>query len=233
MNNHKDENEKNLKQILSSLKGKTHIPDELIIADAKKELSEEGHSIVQSHLRECQKCVSVYSLAKESIVIEKEYDTVFREAVEAPPMSANLKSKAELVALLNSRKDQIVEEIAMLFLPEEQWFVIKKAITVIKNCQALDLSNHSEKTNKMLMAAFSSNTPRGYKQVLEIIEKSNEYTSIVFDKIVETCSSVNYIKLHLQSCVENVADLFVELREEDVQKIYKLLSKLLLKNDNQ
>jgi hypothetical protein len=214
MNNHEDEKE--IMEMLSSLKDKMHIPDALILADAKGELSEKGHLIVQDHIQECKECAETFALAKESIAVEKEYDTVCREAVEVPPMSADLKAKTKLVALLNSKRDQIVEEIAKLFLPEEQWFVIKPVISASKHEIDTSVETDDVQVGRFKAAAFSKSTP-GTDKVFETIEKVIEYVGQVCDLLLEFCANEQDIENKLDAVLEKSISILPKHDKEQVK----------------
>jgi hypothetical protein len=211
--------------IRNALSGMTiHLPPEFILADARGKLSGAGHTKVQDHLKKCHECSALYRMIQKFLAAENEFDSSGTgEKISLPDA---LKSKVEMIALVNRKKDEIVIKVAEQLLPEESWFMIEPAISVIHKWRNKTALDYKQEDNGLLAAAFTSNEELGNKQNFDIINEAMIFVSVVCDLIVEKCENLSGIKHNLASYIEDASHTTKKIKWnfDNKDKIFSIFS---------
>jgi hypothetical protein len=228
-------NKEPFKQILPELGKQIHMPPEMILAYARGVLSQDGRSKVASHIKGCNECDDVFNLAKKFLKAEQEFDSNNFESKSAVHLNSRVKSKLELAALLNSKKDELVEMVAKLLLLEDSWISIRPTIIVARNRHEHSARTHKENADELPVAAFSSGTGLEGKRDYDVVIRVIGFVDLVCDLLLERCKTMAEIKSELPVCVDNAIAVLdsVKLSEKSSIEILKVLSKHLSTNEDQ
>jgi hypothetical protein len=220
-------NSPEIKKLLSELKGKVHIPFELILADAMGRLSTEGHSKVLSHMKTCSECRNIRQYIKEAMDGKESFDGQNGFALNIPIGSVP-QPKLKLVATVNSKRNKIAEETAKLFIPENSWFCIKPAITAYRNWLQSSTEADVAKTEELAVAAFTSGISDNRKDFEKVIS-AVKFADFICDLLVEHCNNLNEIEQKMSESVDDGMAMFDDLKLDEKAKneILKVLSESL------
>jgi len=223
-----------VKQALSKLSTQMHVSHEMILAYARGVLSQDGHSKVASHIKDCKECAEVFNLANSFLKAELEFDSEDLEPKSTIHLSRKVKSELDLAVLLNTKKDQLVEMVSKLLLPENSWGSIRPTIIAARNQHKHSAQTHQDDIEEMPVAAFSSSAgfegKRDYGMIIRVIS----FVDIVCDLLLERCETMAEIKSELATCVNNAIAVIdnVNLSEKSSAEILKVLSNHLSTNED-
>lgn len=220
-------NSPEIKKMLSGLKGKVHVPFELMVADAEGKLSSKGHSKVISHIKTCDECGKVFQVVKESLDYEVDIDEQM-DTISTIPIEPKLGSKLKLAATVNSRRNEIAEKIARLLLSKDLWFCIKPAITVYRNWLKTSVETDVVESEELPVAAFSGSSEENM-ETFEVIINAVKFADYTCDLLVERCSSLREVQQQLLEFAKDAMVMFDDLKldEEAKTKILGVLSENL------
>jgi hypothetical protein len=222
-------NEEPVKQMLSELGKQMHVSPEMILAYSRGVLSRDGRSKVDLHMKDCQECAEAFDLAKKFLTAEQEFDFKNIESEVDVQLSPRMKSKLKLMALLRSRKDQLVEVVAKSLLPEDSWFSIRPTVSIARNRHKYSTQIHGENTDELPVAAFSSGVGEQGKRDYEVVMKVMEFIDVIHDLLLERCKTQEVIQSELPACMNDALVMFDDLKldEEAKNEISKVLSESL------
>lgn len=226
-NNDNIMNNPKIKKMLSELKGKVHIPFELIVADAEGKLSPEGHSKIAAHIKACRQCEETFQLVKNSLDFEE--DTKQEKPVTNISVSPALQPKLKLVAEINSKRDELIRKVAELLLPEESWFMIRAAITVYRDWLKTYAPTGAAVVEELQIAAFSGGSAEDEEEFGIVIE-TLKFVDYLCDLITERCNNINEIQKMLPGFVEDAWAIFKEttLNQELEHSIFTVVENHLI-----
>ena len=230
MNNFKDTtNNEPIKQILSKLSNQTHPSPEMVLAYALGVLSQDGRSKIAIHIKDCKECAEILTIAKESLQAEK--DSVSQSVKSKPvvPINPEFAAKLKLVAMLKSKKEELVEKVAKLLLPKESWGSIRPTIVIARSRHKYTTQVNKEDMGKLPVAAFSSGVGREGRRDYEMIMKIMDFIDLVHALLLDRCKSQEDIKSKLPACMDDAFSIFdgLKLNEEAKSDILKMLSESL------
>ena len=230
-NAHDIQNDKWLREALGGLSRETHIPPEIILADARGDLTAEGHEIVASHVKDCGDCRAVVRLAEEAIRVESLPVPELSDSEVAMPKT--LESKARLLARFNAKRDEIVEKVAQLLLPKEVWFSIKPTVAVVRNWSRTSQPKRVEYSNDLAAAAFSSEATSEQTKNFEVVINVVSLIDWIGDVLLERHNDLEKMRQELPSYVDQAVLAIdnVALDEHSKQETVRILSDGLLVNE--
>jgi hypothetical protein len=202
--------EKMLQELLKGIFGDTHILPEMILAFVDGRLSNDTNEKIQEHIEECSECNEVYKMIQKSVIAEKEYPEEEFDNKTPVPIPPKLSDKLKVYKLLNSKRDEIVEKIAELFLPKDSWFCIRPTISMSRDLlQSSDMEEVKE-PNELQMAAFSSGSS-GDIENIKIITAVIKYVDYICDLLIERCKSPKEIQKNLTEIDRDSYSLLSEI----------------------
>ena len=214
--------EKKLYELLSGLKDVCHIPVEFLLADAGNKLSSDGHIRVEEHVKDCDECAKALEIAKNFIQVEKECSSeIGKGEVESIPKK--LSEKLEVHILLSSKRDDIVEEIAKLFLPEDSWFVIRPGIALLDKGYSLPCEENTSDTDGIMfraVAAFADDENE-HKEAYGVVSRVFNYVDSLLNTLQECTSNVCEIKSRLTEIESEATTLLFE--QKNIKKDKRVL----------
>ena len=213
MDNNNIMNSPEIRKMLSELKGKVHIPSELILADAMGELSTEGHLKVISHIKDCEECEKILQAVKKSLDHEVDIDEQM-DAISNIPVEPKLGSKLKLAATVNSKRDEIAEKIALLLLSKDSWFCIRPAITVYRNWLKTSVETDVIESEELPVAAFSSGGAED-REDFEVIINAVKFADYTCDLLVERCNSLEEVQQKLPEFAKDGIAMFDNLKLDE------------------
>jgi len=236
MNNIEDTtNNEPIKQMLSKLSNQTHPSPEMVLAYARGALSQDGLTKITLHIKDCKECAEILTIAKESLRAEEDLGSQEAKSKSVVPISPQVAAKLKLVAMLNSKKDELVEKMAKLLLPKESWFSIRPTIVIAKSRHKYSTRLHEEKRDELPIAAFSSGVGEEGRRDYEVVMKVMKFIDLVHELLLERCKTMADIKSELPAGVDDVITMFddIKLDEEAKSEILKVLLESLSTNGNQ
>lgn len=222
-------NKEPIKQMLSELGKHMHLPPETILAYAHGVLSQDGRSKVASHIKDCKECAEVFDFAKKFLKAEQEFDSEDLKSKSAVHLSPRVKSKLELVALLNSKKDELVKETAKLFLPQDSWTYIEAAV-VTKRKSEKTSSCDAEEDMHNFPVSTSTGLPEEQLSPEEkcaiLVEKIIDFVDFANELIIEQCEGIKDIEHKLAGCVDGAIVVLdaLELDKQTMESIEKIFN---------
>jgi hypothetical protein len=189
-----------LKEIFGNLDAEFHVSPEMMLADIDGKLSPEGHSKIQSHIKLCEECRMAYEIIETGVNGEQEYGDKIDTINKPLRMPEKVSAKLELLAVLNENKDHISEEIAKLFLPHDQWFIIRPIIRFINNNK--DKTVFEEDTRELAAAAFTSYDEGKKRLELKNIEQCINFQNLVYENLLENATDIHNCKTVIENSIK-------------------------------
>jgi len=197
-------NRQPVKQALAALRDKVHLSSEMIVAYAHGILSPEGKIKVGSHLAECERCSAMLRIAQQAW--ESDGGPKAQEPdSKATPIPAKLAAKLKVASFVYSRRQELQEKMAHLFLAKEAWPSIQPILSVVQKWSPEPHEEQSENNNALPLAAFSSTASRQKKEnikwIVEIVDFVDELTPL----LIERCDDLDDLERELPRCIEQAA----------------------------
>lgn len=208
-----------------------HLPPEFILAYARGTLSEAGHAKIQNHLKDCHECSALYKMIQKFLAAENKFDSASTtEKISLPDV---LKSKFELFALVNKKKNEITEQVVKLLLPEESWFMIGPAISVLQKWRDKTAFDYKREDSRFLAAAFTSGEELGNKQNFETVNEAMILVSFVCDLIIEKCKYSGDIEHNLANYIDDAGHIAkgIKLDKDVKNKMLRIFLVALTKDE--
>jgi len=195
-----------VKQSLAALRDKVHLSSEMIVAYASHVLSPEGQSKVEAHLAACNDCNELLIIAKDSLADERNPKLDELEA-EVPPISVKLEAKMQLVCLVNSKKDDLTEQVARLLLPEDMQFAIRLAIDAMRDSEKSRPKERNVRSGGLRAAAFASGNDEDVKETMIIVGRVLDFVDSLCDNLIRHCVNQKCIVMELEPAISTSIDL--------------------------
>ena len=222
-----DREEKELQELFSTLRNVEHLPVDVLLADARGKLSEDGHMRVEEHVKHCSECAEVLEFARECIQIEKQHSEGSLEVDTDVPISKKVEDKLEVYKLLCSKRDEIIADIAKLFLPGHAWDMITSTIELAKDVEyePAEAKPENEATNRTRAAAFSSDPSSENEMYAGIIIDVISFVDRTVEMLLSRCEKIENIAQEINVCAKNSMTILdaVNLTEHNHQRIITLL----------
>lgn len=208
-------NNKNIERLLSELAEEIHIPFEVIVAEAKGDLSPESHQKVARHIKNCSVCQEMLKDVEKSFTQQDTLDN--SELSKNVPLDPRLSSKINLVAKVNSIRDELAERVAKLMLPEDSWFCIKPAISVYRKWLKQSQQFQTSKSEELPIAAFSGSADEE-DDSFEGVVSAVKFADYVCDSCLEQCENREDIEHNLSMITKDATLIFDSHKLNNVTK---------------
>lgn len=199
------ENE-HLRQLLSNLRKDAHIPPEIILADIRGDLSPEGHTVIDSHVRACEQCRQVLDLARkiseEKSQSEQQSNNTVSEDMALPEA---ISAKATLLSYCLKRRDEIVYRLIRLVLPEELWFSIRPAVAAVRSLRQCPTSGVAGVPYDLTASVFATRSNKG--EEASTAEAMVEFVDTVCMSLAKDCQETGEIEGKLAECLAEAKPL--------------------------
>ena len=216
MNN--ESKSKKIKDAIRILADKMHTPGELLAAYAEGELSKEDVSIVESHLSKCEECRKVVAYMKKEFQQNKDESSSEAQNQLLEKIPPAIDKKIELVARINSKRDEIAEKISKKLLPEISWSMIPITIKNMRETSPETKYRSSGESAEMAIAAFSAGTTASQSKTYEVIEQVLQFTDIASNLLIERCSGIDDIEEIIPQCIDEAFEITGDFKIDDHTK---------------
>ena len=216
--------------VLKELAQGSHPPVEMLQAYAREELNSESYKKVSEHLDACQECTELLSRINDMLKEEKGFVTHEPEINKKMTMPPAIAEKARLVAALNAVRDELVEDVAKVLLPQDAWHIITPILLVIANKDSFSSPTDAGQTPVVLhKAAFAAGNDVKDKDKYEKVFVAIKLVDTVLLLLTERCGSLKDVRLQLSDCVETAlaTQEHTELSDEDKKAILAILQEKL------
>jgi hypothetical protein len=216
--------------VLKELAKGSHPPVEMLQAYAREELNADSYKKVSGHLDACQECTALLSRINDMLKEEKDFVSHEPEANEKMTMPPAIAEKARLVATLNAVRDELVEDVAKVLLPQNAWHIITPILLVIANKDRFSSPTETRQISDVLhKAAFAAGNNVKDKDKYEKVFVAIKLVDAVLLLLTERCESLKDIRLQLSDCVETAlaTQEHTELSDEDKRAILAILQEKL------
>jgi len=203
-----------IREAFSQLGEQVHLTAEISLLYASGGLCEDSRSQVASHTKRCKECNELLSLAKQFIE-EKKPETTDVETGPVPQFSEKLKHKMELVAILQSNRSALIDEITRFWKPLRNYSSYR-----LRNGVEIECKPETEGELKL---------PTESKRSL-LRDKIIDFVDAVSDLLVEQCEATEDIEYKLSECVDHAMIMLdaTKTTERVVDCIKKVFSDNLL-----
>jgi hypothetical protein len=195
-----------------------HLSTDLIVADLLGELSPESHSKVASHIELCRECAEVCEFAKKALTSKSELDEQPTKFSSPQPLDVKTRSRIEFFAMLNAKRDQLINMILKLLFPEAS-----ELVTTSERHFLPQLGDDSKPSTK----------PKDHDRA-DAVREIVDFTLFLQDLIMERCSDVAQMEQELPKCIDDAMGV-LDIAKGDKQARRKVAGMLqhFLSQDNE
>jgi hypothetical protein len=187
-----------------------HLSTDLIVADLLGELSPESHSKVVAHMKLCQECTEVCEFARKALASKSVLDVQTTKSGSSQSLDVKTRSRVEFFAMLNAKRDRLINMILELLFPETY-----ECVTTSERHFLPQLTVDSK----------PSSQPKDHDRA-DTVREIVDFILLLQDLIMERCSNVEQLRQKLPKCIDDVIGM-LDIEKYDIQTRLKVKGMLL------
>jgi len=196
------ENER-LDEALRGLGDYVHVPAEVILAYAEGRLALRRRESIAAHLERCHACEDILTLARKLMLSTGA--PIGGDASQGEAVPRAVASKARLIAQLSGSKNEVVDGIARMLLPQDLWFAVRPTIKAVRDWRRSPHLETDQGAVECAVAAFASSDNAHGKETVETIIKVVDFVDELYLYLSMRCGDVTDIPERLRACIRDAA----------------------------